>query len=524
MDPLAALPAEVVLRILLFASFGSIASLTRSSRSWCNFIDFTHQDAIYAAKAPGTTGAMKLREPGQYLNGLESFTRYGEGVESWKEACRRRILLEKSWSDERPSPKETVIQVGTSPIWRFRPDFKRRFIVSTSHAGGLNVTDMDSGDLLWSLPRDEVRRFAHLEYQDGTAVWDRFRNTLEVWKTDLPGLARGHFRQVALLPHDVITRGFQLSYNTLCVVSSEGEGFVYDFLPHPEKPRLRKRVEIEDGAVGHLDQDTDAVMYSIGTHDYHIHDKTSGDPLGHIHPHMVKPSAIYHIRHPQPDLADEDEYMSLLPDSTRYLLARMVPELGLSCLPIHPGLFFYDDSEALPDITPLERDEWGAGMLNGKTMVGVSRGGRLVICADWPQALRSEEDFASVTSIVECDPGGDSFDLGGWLHIHDTVGGKRIIFEVKDSVYILSLDGEGRLDVNRPALSVPTCSTPELAVPVSFMGIYDDCIMSTFTTLGTDPVDETSDDDDSDAAENGRALARHFPTKAIRAISFAPEI
>ncbi|KAI1635955.1 hypothetical protein F4809DRAFT_611339 [Biscogniauxia mediterranea] len=518
MDPLAALPAEVVLRVLNFASLGSIASLTLVSRAWHKFIDSAHQDVIYAAKAPGVA---RLREPEQYFRGWKSFTRYVEGesdgnVGSWKEICRRRLLLERSWRSAAPRPTETVIQVGRHPVWRFRPDFARRFIVSTSHAGGLYVTDMDSGALLWSLSTDEVRRFAHLEYQDGTAVWDRFRNSLEVWRTDLPGLARGQFRRVALLPHDVTTRGFQLSYHTLCVVSSEGQGFVYDF-PDPQRPEdepvLRTHVEIEEGAVGHLDQCEDAVMYSIGTHGYHLHDKSSGELLGHIHPHMT--DAIYHIKHPMvPEL--DDNVLDWLPGSFRYVLPRVGRNAGLMQLQIEEG------------VHPIARrplsyqDEWGAGMLSGKTMVGVSRGGRLVICADWRHALRGPDEFAAVTSVIECEPISDSFDLGGWLHMHETVGGKKIVFEIKDSIYVISLDDAGRFDPKTPAFAAHTCTAPELAVPVSFMGIYDDCIMSTFTTLGTDvPADGNGNGNGNDGSEHDRRPV-HFPTKAIRVLSFAP--
>lgn len=170
MDPLAVLPAEIVLRILEFASLGSIAALIQTTRSWQAFIDHIHQDAIYAAHLPRVSPAIT---PHEYMGALKAFrpSSVSRGVKSWKEACRRRCLLQDAWNSPDPMPVASVIQIGIHPVWRFKPDFDRRLIMSTSQAGGVNVTDMDTGDLLWSLGRHEVRPFAHLEYQNGTAVW-----------------------------------------------------------------------------------------------------------------------------------------------------------------------------------------------------------------------------------------------------------------------------------------------------------------------------------------------------------------
>ncbi|KAI0010925.1 hypothetical protein F4779DRAFT_616188 [Xylariaceae sp. FL0662B] len=534
MDPLTVLPPEVVLRILNFASLATIANLTRSSQSWHDFIDSRHQDVIYAALSPGVKN---LHEPGQSLSQLNSFSQLGKGIRSWKDACRVRLLLERSWKGDISGPRENIIQVvGRHPVWRFRPDFKRRFFISTSHAGGINVTDMDTGQRLWALDKEQVRPFAHIEYQDGTVVWDRFGNSLEVWKTDLPGLERGQFQQVAVLDHSVETRGFQLSYDTLCVVSTEGEGFVYSIPEHLEKPILRTHVcctilcprfnmEIEDEAIGHLDQDETAVMYSIGTKGYHVHDKQSGQLLGHIHPQLVKTSEIYHVHHPPAAVADDAElgYLSYVSSPRFVAPPRDRQRKHLVHLPIKRGRFTrIPPGSPTAETVSLDADDWGAGMLNGTTMVGISRGGRLVICSDWRRALRSEEEFASVTSVIECDPSGDTLDLGGWLHIHETIAGKLVIFEIKDHIYIVSLDAGGRLDTGRPVLAAATSSAPQLAVPVSFMGIYDDCIVSTFTTIGMQSARAGQVDDDGENVPEG--LLVYFPTKAIRVLSFVPDL
>ncbi|KAI0019983.1 hypothetical protein F4780DRAFT_743992 [Xylariomycetidae sp. FL0641] len=522
-DPLDTLPVELVLRILHFATISTVARLSRVSRAWYAFIQEHHQNIVYASLAPKRAGAaVDLRQPSQYFRSLNTFTKYGQDVTTWKEALRSYFALEDAWRMDKPSPTDTVIQVGRLPVWRFRPDFKRRFILSTCHAGGFNVTDMDTGALLWSLDKHEVRKFAHLEYQDGTAVWDRLQNALEVWKTDLPGLERGQFRRVAVLPHDVPTRGFQLSHNCLCVVSCRGKGFVYDVPLHPELPKLRKVVAIEDGAVGHLDQSKDAVIYSMGTHDYHVYDKTSGRLLGHIHPHLVKRSKMFHIAAPTRSMLDNEDLFEWRPSSTRYVRPKFHGTPGFMDIRVFHGPRHSPSSTSVTLVgSSLRDDEWGAGMVHGKTMVGVSRGGRLMVCGDWPRALKSEEDLAAVTSIVECEPNGDTFELGGWLHIHETPGGKRVIFEIKDFMYILALTDEGEVDTDVPAFAASTCSTPNFAIPISFMGVYDDCIMSTFTTLGIAPVDPAMLGD-----QPGENIPRwrHFPTKAIRTLKFAPKI
>lgn len=165
-------------------------------------------------------------------------------------------------------------------------------------------------------------------------------------------------------------------------------------------------------------------------------------------------------------------------------------------------------------------DDWGAGMLNGKTMIGISRGGRMMICADWERAIRGEDDFAAVTTIIECEPYASAdFDLGGWLSINETPAGKRILFEIKNRIYILRLDAEGRPDIAAPIM-VATTSSPALGVPVSFMGVYDDCIMSTFTIVRPQISATDGRDENDERYPNMRVV----PFKLIRILSFAPEI
>lgn len=472
-DPLVLLPSEIVLRIIEYAELSSVASLTQLTRTWHAFIDETHQDAIYSS--PSKAERPLDTKSFDFLNESLDYNKYYNNIQSWKDLCKRQTLLSRGWKRERPVTREATIQIGNDPIWRFRPDFKRRIFLSTSQMGGLNVTDMDSGNLLWRLDADTVRPFAHLEYNDGTAVWDREGDAVEVWKTDIDGtnLAKGEFKRVAVLEHDRQTRGFQLTDDILCVVSSEKKGYVYSLTG---ETRLLREIDIPQGAVGHLDQGTDVVVYSLGHNGYHFYDKATGESLGELRP--CHTGTTYHIDHPKSQLdcrlgvgsvgRASDTYPPQFPGRHR-----TVP------LQIQKGK---QPSRSIVTDIPLEEDEWGAGMLDGNMFAGVSRGGRVFVCSDWRRALTSRVGFAMTTANLECDSDGSTFDLGGWLAIRS----HKLMFETQDRSYIIGLDDNNMIKAHdenppRPSYAFATSSAAQLAVPVSFMGIYDDCVMTTYT-------------------------------------------
>lgn len=490
-DPLALLPPEIVLRILDFTPISALASLTAASTAWHEFIDVTHQEAIYSSESktshpPGTTRDLS------FLSDAGSFSKSFEGTTSWKDLCKRQTMLACNWADSCPITQESVLQVGNDPVWRFRPDFKRRFFVSTSHAGGLNVTDMDSGCILWRLPssqdRDEdaVRPYAHLEYQDGMAVFDREGDAVEVWQADVDDAPRGEFRRIAILNHECQTRGFQLSYDTLCVVSNAGLGFVYDMKQRP--PQLMTKLNIECDAVGHLDQSEDVVIYSVGVRGYHIYDKKSGNYLGGLHPSRATDK--YHIRPPP---AGSRSASAALAGSGRHGPNHRVLPSGpprkdcLTPLELVKGQL---EAPLDPEHVWHGEDEWGAGMLDGDLFVGFSRAGRVFICSDWRKAIVDQTGFEANTSIIECESDGSSFDLGGWLSVRN----HRVMFEIQDRVYVVALDDRNKIPTgdtpSRPSYALLTSSAPQLAVPVSFMTLCDDAIMTTYTVCTHSSGDE----------------------------------
>jgi len=516
-DPLVLLPAEIVLRILEFTPTSALASLTHVTKSWHAFIDRDHQKVLYAnpdrtPHAPGTS----YTDPASHSLSYSKYFAHPP-VDSWKELCRRQHLLDNAWKRDHLITRESTLQVGNSPIWRFKPDFKRRLFLSTSQMGGLNVTDMDSGRLLWSLDTEAVRPFAHLEYQDGTAVWDREGDAVEVWRTD-EGMARGQFRQVAILPHDRQTRGFQLSYDTLCVVSSQGKGYVYSDVAYGA-PTLATEIDIPNGAVGHLDQGADTVAYSLGATGYDFYDKASGKSLGTLDPKEC--TQFLHILHPTSPLdcklginsmaRSGDAYPPMYPGKERTTPLT----IHRGSLPRQPG------GESLL----LQDDEWGAGMLNGDMFVGVSRGGRVFICPDWRKALDNKTFVNSSCSLIECDSDGSTFDLGGWLSVRN----HRVMVETQDRIYVIGLTQSNQAlatadavstpeDMPAPSFAFATSSAAQLAVPVSFMALYDDCIMSTYTTLRYRQRLEV------EVAGEPQTRTRILPTKIIRVLSLAPDL
>ncbi|MBE3048327.1 hypothetical protein IMZ48_38650, partial [Candidatus Bathyarchaeota archaeon] len=125
-------------------------------------------------------------------------------------------------------------------------------------------------------------------------------------------------------------------------------------------------------------------------------------------------------------------------------------------------------------------NEWGSGMLHGDLFIGFSRSGRVFVCSDWRKAIHDQASLAANSSMIECESDGAAFDLGGWLAVRN----HRVMFEIQDRIYVVALDDEDRVqegeEPERASYSLFNSSTSRLAVPVSFMGLYDDAIMTTY--------------------------------------------
>ncbi|ORY56308.1 uncharacterized protein BCR38DRAFT_478749 [Pseudomassariella vexata] len=409
-DPLTLLPSETILQILEFAPSAALVALTRVSKAWHEFINATHQHAIYSSdfRNPHPPGALES----SFLANHSSFSRYFEDARNWAKAKSKTA--------------QSTIQVGNDPVWRFTADFKRRFLLSTSHNDGFNVTDMETGVIIWRLLCDEVRPYAHLKYQDGTAVWDREDD-------------------------------------------SRGQGFVYGMTKNP--PLLSTQIDISKGATGHLDQDQDIVMYSMGECGYHVYGKQSGTFLGNAN--ITRCTNYWHIKNNAhaPDDIDHESQDSFSNDfpvtSTRKNGRRRQSRPNLARLPGRPTC-----PESLSRMTN--------GVLAWFLATSLWASRKAVEC--WfvlvgNSLLRDRGDLVSEVSIlIECEFNVAGFDLGGRL----SVKANRIMFEVDGRIYIVALDYKGRPSGSSYSISTASTDLEHAGVPVSFMALYD-CIMSTYT-------------------------------------------
>lgn len=286
-----------------------------------------------------------------------------------------------------------------------RPDYDNRLLVCTAHNGGLWVYDLDDGSLLWNLSREDVDPHAHLEHSQGTLAFNPGDGeTIEIWRlAELvrPGRdtnVRGQYVPVARLPHDKELRGWHLLFPTLCVVSNQGQAWIYDVSTDP--PQLKTTINLEYGARGHLEQDETTVMFCMKEKGYHVYDKSTGHKLGELNPaawnFYQSGSAshnVFHIIHPDPA-------PSALLGACQFQ-DPAIPASGSNVVAdLRPGPL----NENSPRLyqKPIEEEEWGAGMVSGPYMVGVSRGGRVVIISDWKAVLKDPSKAKDYAAIVEC--------------------------------------------------------------------------------------------------------------------------
>ena len=532
------LPTEIQLRVLDFLPTPALLQLTQTSKQWHNIIDAPQQDySIYYPRTEHPQGAVDLSFVTREASCFTRFLSNEVHPNSWKELCRCQTLLDRRWRDAVPEIRQSIIAprrlnvaapFGAAvngdptccPIWRFRPDFQHRFVLSTTMIGGLLVTDMDDGSLLWSLPSDQVRPYAHLEYSNGHCAFDRAGNAIEIWKyvgeEKPPHRRRGEFERVAVLSHDVETRGFQLRWPHLCVVSVEERGFVYKFA-RDGTPRMTQEMDIAPHTVGHLDQTCDTVVYCMGQHGYHFHSKETGKLCGVIDPRTFGPRGLFHIRHDHSRNSNSRTKAKQEPLPPPFPPRRPRSYHQPIKLDIKPGRLYTklrDGSGLQPALPLMFQDEWGAALIRDNLMVAISKAGRCMLCLDWPRAIRSHADAAQCTVMFELEINSSTYDYGGWLSLQrGPPGSTRVIFEVDEKIYlvrvkggpddILNVDDPGTFDV----LAIPSTFAPHQDIPISFMGIYDDCIMHTvlLNVKGQDG-----------------AVREPYLTKAIRVVSFAP--
>ncbi|KIM47186.1 hypothetical protein M413DRAFT_440688 [Hebeloma cylindrosporum] len=192
---------EILILILSFLPVSSLGSILRLNKKWFMFID-ENQNTIYrdAAYLEGYVPdpATLLEGIGPTEAGMERRALYSrrvtDGLEGWKDLCRRRKLVEQSWAGHAPSsllpsprsPDPPLANVNQNThryrVHRIKVDEKAGIILTTSQVGGLLVRDLESDEVLWELPAWHVRAYAHLEYGQGYVIFDRQDGNKEIWR------------------------------------------------------------------------------------------------------------------------------------------------------------------------------------------------------------------------------------------------------------------------------------------------------------------------------------------------------
>ncbi|KAK2461349.1 hypothetical protein APHAL10511_006634 [Amanita phalloides] len=193
------LPSDLLLAIVRNLSLSDVANLRRVSKAWNSFMDqnqFTvfHTAAVLNFQLPPSAELQDLKH-------LYS-PRALNGVSTWKDLCKRHFEINKSWRGITPSTITSHQYTGNSHVHRFKVDERAALIIATSSFGGLTVTDLNASKwydgrlrnmsrnpdavrasaVLWELPKNCVRPYAHCEYGHGYLIFDRLGGSKEVWR------------------------------------------------------------------------------------------------------------------------------------------------------------------------------------------------------------------------------------------------------------------------------------------------------------------------------------------------------
>ncbi|PWN41795.1 hypothetical protein IE81DRAFT_324132 [Ceraceosorus guamensis] len=490
------LPTELLLRIATEAGVSASCALEATSRDLLAVLRL-HEDYVWRIHAIELT--RELGDPGSTSNAKSSTWRINEVdsldqlvkmrethdlstwsiVRSWRQYAQVHIATERNWLTGEPRVKTTLLPTDPpgppSPInchlWRFRPDFEERYVISTSitlpghHlAGAITIVDLDTGVLLSSV--ETHFPYQHLEYDargkafvvstggDGLQVWRRTQpggtDATGAFQTPAPhrfGLSPNSglvtevgpkcpsdrqicFQRTDILPHDKRVRGFHLRWPILCVVSDEGIGWIWNL---EEKACLLKTLKIAENAVGHLEQDDEVVMYAMN-HGYDVHVKDTGALLGTLDGKKLaqEGAKMYSLRHTATarDSFDPSPSAREFVQNHPWCIADQHTSLKLE----HGNLYPSEDFGS---------HEWRAGMIRGSTIVGISMGQELLICSDWEAYFSGGKRAKECVALIQCTrpSGEDDPDPDRWL----TAAHGRAAWSSMGSTYILPLPKRGRL-------------------------------------------------------------------------------
>ncbi|KAF8797521.1 hypothetical protein BYT27DRAFT_7344147 [Phlegmacium glaucopus] len=250
------LPTELTLYILSYLPFDSLSRLKAVCKSWNEFSNL-QESTIYRNAACLHAYIPCPRTMLKDLGSLYS-QRALEGVKTWKDLGRKRLQIQRNWKGQGPSivveHKSTSLE-WTHMVHRIKVDELAGYIMTTSHQGGILVTDLNEDRALWALPPWYVRPYAHLEYGEGYMIFDRNNGDKEVWRrlSDIsehvvvessapdaiqremynemyksrPPVMHGHFQPWAVLHMSEPTSAYRCVYPTL-IVAGYARVFLWD--------------------------------------------------------------------------------------------------------------------------------------------------------------------------------------------------------------------------------------------------------------------------------------------------------
>ncbi|KAF9642594.1 hypothetical protein BDM02DRAFT_3176644 [Thelephora ganbajun] len=299
---LSVLPVEILLEIIQFMPFTTIASLSTLSKSWATLMD-TNESSIYHSIS---------KRHGYVPKDDSGGTAPPEG---WKAWFVQKIQIELRWIGKLPGHSYRVRVPGTTGNFhRIKVDEEAGYVINTFTNGGLVVSDINDHSILWSLDEEFCSPFVHCEHDEGYIVFNRMDNYKEVWRRridvlDIPEEAwpsglynkpdedmikgnlvaedryldtnrsrdpdhlRGQFVPWARLQIPEDGRAFKLTRGTL-LVSSVQKAFLYDV----EKAELQQTIELQPFGSGRLRyvDISDQHVFIVSTLQLDVYDRANG--------------------------------------------------------------------------------------------------------------------------------------------------------------------------------------------------------------------------------------------------------
>ncbi|TFK33146.1 hypothetical protein BDQ12DRAFT_700895 [Crucibulum laeve] len=492
------LPAEIVLAILQYLPLNSISRLPSVCKLWKDFIE-THESTVYRNAAalyhyipsPETL----FKDLGQ-LYSHRSLT----GVETWKDLCCRRLDIKRSWEGKAPS--KVVEYKSRKAVHRIKVDGDAGYIITTSQRGGLAVTDLEEGKMLWTLPNRYVRQFAHCEYGNGFLIFDRMDGSKEVWRrekdytekganavdiaskpdhhqnrmSDLTFLhihpsstPRGRFKPWALLQMPEITRAYRFVYPTL-LVAAFTRVFLWDIRTGSHFQTIED-IQLTPGGgwgLGELNyvEVSPRHVFVCGEHAIRVFDRGSGK-------HVLDISSSY-----------------IVYGNWKYTLARD------ERVERREGSALVNHKVDVARVTPLERprliDEFIAAHVStcGRHLVGLLSSSRLVIIYNFERIIRGEATLHDLALDVQL---GSPRSASVYLAFEND----RVAVVTHSGVFIITVDPSSQFHVKTktpPTLLVsriPTFIYPPFLASVSCLQMTDTGLFLNWTPT---PLGESQDE------------------------------